>query len=355
MVHLIVTRGVGSLNTYSQKLSEHIQADLVQSDLLCPPSGLFKAVPWLQAFLQNYRFLRMLWRLSGVVHLPNQYLGKYGCYLKKPFIITVHDLIGFFDLWGHGIFKGRPKLRGNFYLNLDLRGIRKAARIIAVSQNTKRDLRKYLGIPNEKIKVIYEGIDHSIFRPRNTSPLICNPYVLYVGAEHPRKNLTLLFTAFKKLKQEKRFKNYKLVKVGEPGGDFRGPTLGIIRDLGLQGDIVFTGHVTEDLVAQYYSGAECLVSPSFYEGFGLTLLEAMACGCPVITTNVTSIPEVVGDAAITIDPKNIDMLTEKLRRVLTSEELKQKLCEEGIKRASIFSWEKTGRETMELYLEEERK
>ena len=180
----------------------------------------------------------MLNKLDGIVHLPNQHLGRYGFFLKAPYIITVHDLIRYFDFKGYGTFIHHPNRRDRFYLSLDYRGIKKAARIIAVSQTTKHDLVEHLAIPEEHISVVYEGIDHRLFKPTSRR-LVDYPYILFVGSEHPRKNLPTLLRAFKRLKEQPRFRNLKLVKVGKAGGpeiDFRSQTVHIMNSLNLNQD-----------------------------------------------------------------------------------------------------------------------
>jgi len=260
-------------------------------------------------------------------------------------------------------------------LKLDYKGVKKAARIIAVSQATKKDLIYYLGIPEERISVIYEGIDHTVFNPLAHPNKFGYPYILFVGSEHPRKNLPTLLRAFKRLDGQPQFKNLKLVKVGKAGGqeaNFREQTMEVINSLNLNSKVVFTEVISvEDLRAYYcgaqcfvlpsmyeglrayYCGAQCFVLPSMYEGFSFPPLEAMACGCPVITSDCSSLPEVVDEAAIKIPPQDVEGLATALEKVLTDQELKKSLRDKGIKRAAKFSWEQTAKETLEVYQEVE--
>jgi glycosyltransferase involved in cell wall biosynthesis len=224
-------------------------------------------------------------------------------------------------------------------------------RIIAVSQSTKDDLIHCLDIPDERISVVHEGIDHSLFRP--VSHRIYNhPYILFVGAEHPRKNFTTLLKAFSQLKSEPRLKELKLVKVGNAGGqevDFRRQTMGVVESLHLSREVIFTDFVPETDLPAYYSGAEVFALPSLYEGFGFPVLEAMACGCPVITSNTSSLPEVVGEAGIMVDPHNTDSLAQAIWRVLTDSELRDNMIRKGLEQSKRFSWEKVAEETREVY------
>ncbi len=361
MVTLVVTTGSGSMDLYAQKLSERLDVPKVYSDIYQHTSEKFN-ISWLsrealRAVLDDWNFIKMLNRLSGIVHLPNQHLGRYGNFLKMRYIITVHDLIRYFDLKGYGTYIHRPNSRDRFYLNRDYRGVTKATRIIAVSQATKRDLMNYLGIPEERIRVVYEGIDHTVFRPSLRSNNFGYPYILFVGSEHPRKNLPTLIRAFGKLKERKRFRDLKLVKVGRAGGketNFREETMKVIKSLNLEGQVVFTELISEEDLRACYCDAECFVLPSLYEGFGFPPLEAMACGSPVITSDSSSLPEVVGGAAIKVSPQDVDGLAEALQNVLTDQQLRRSLVKRGIAQAAKFSWEETAEKTLEVYKEVEK-
>ncbi len=351
----VVTVGNGSMDTYSYKLAERLDIPVVCTDIY-QKFRQSRNISWLspqaiKAIWHDWRFVRMLNRLGDIVHLPNHHLGRHGNLLKVPYIITVLDLIRYFDLKGHRTLIHHPNLRDRFYLNLDYQGIKKAKRIIAVSQATKNDLMHYLGIAEERISVVYLGVGHSLFRPVSHR-IYDNPYVLFVGTEHPRKNFITLLKAFSQLKSEPRFKGLKLVKVGKAGGqeaDFRGQTMKVIDAQGLVNEVVFTDFVPEADLPAYYSGAKVLVMPSLYEGFGLPVVEAMACGCPVITSNTSSLPEVVGEAGIMVNPNDTDSLAEVMRRVLTENKLRDDMIRKGLEQSKRFSWEKAARETLEVY------
>ncbi len=352
---LVVTTGSGSLDMYAHKLSENLGVPLLLSDIRDKITRDFNISWWsrkaVSTLWYDWCLVRTLNRLRDIVHLPNHHLGRYGNFLRVPYIITVHDLIRYFDLKGYGTFIHRPNLRDRFYLNLDYKGIKKAKRIIAISQATKRDLMHYLGIPDEQISVVYLGVDHKLFRPVSHR-IYDNPYVLFIGSEHPRKNFAGLLKAFSQLKGEPRFKDLKLVKVGKAGGsevDFRGQTMEVINTLDLVGDVIFADFVPEAELPAYYSGAEVFVLPSLYEGFGFPPLEAMACGCPVITSNTASLPEVVGEAGIMVNPYDTDSLVKAMRRVLTDSELRDDMVRKGLEQAKRFSWEKAARQTQEVY------
>ena len=310
---------------------------------------------------QLWRDLRFVVALNraggGLVHLSNHHQGRYGPFLRSPFVITVHDLIRYFDLHGSEPLIERPDLRERLLLRLDYLGIRRALRVIAVSRYTKSDLMEHLRIPEEKISVVYHGLDHGLYRPVSGPRPVPYPYVLYVGAEHPRKNAPTLLRAFSRLKRDGRFRELKLVKVGKAGDPetaFRPPVLREIERLRLKPDVVFAGFVPQERMPLYYAHAECLAFPSLYEGFGLPLMEAMACGCPVVSSNASAVPEVVGDAAITVDPLDDAALAGALRRVLTDASRRRRLIGRGLERAALFSWEKAAQETLRVYEQVER-
>ncbi len=352
---LLATTGNGSLDIYSQKLSKNLNVPVVRSDVYqkfirCRSLSWWS--PWaVRTIWHDWRFIQRLNRLGDAVHLPNHHFGRYGNFLRVPFIITVMDLIRYLDLKGYGTFVHRPNSRDRFYLNLDYKGIKKAARIIAISQATKNDLIHYLNIPEERISVVYLGVDPKVFCPV-PHRLYNHPYVLFVGSEQPRKNLVQLLKAFSWLKKETRFKDLKLVKVGEAGGeeaDFRKQTMKVINSLNLNQEVIIVDRVPESELPVYYSGAAVFVLPSLYEGFGLPPLEAMACGCPVITSNATSLPEVVGDAGIMVDPYDTDNLAKAMRQVLTNDELRADMVRKGLEQSKQFSWEKAAEQTQEIY------
>ncbi|MBA7692178.1 D-inositol-3-phosphate glycosyltransferase [subsurface metagenome] len=354
---LVTTIGIGSMDMYSHQLAENLDVPVFSTDIYqkCVRN---RNVSWLspravRTIWLDWCFVRAINKLGDIVHLPNQHLGRYASFLRVPYIITVHDLIRYFDLKGFGNFIHCPNLRDRFYLNLDYKGIKKATRIIAVSQATKSDLMHYLDIPDERISVIYEGVDRKIFQPVPHC-IYEEPYILFVGSEHLRKNFTGLVKAFSQLKGEPRFKDLKLVKLGRAGGqeaDFRGQTMEVINALGLVREVIFTEFVSGAELPAYYSGAEAFILPSFYEGFGFPPLEAMACGCPVVTSNTSSLPEVVGEAGIMVDPYDTDSLAQAIRRVLTDDKLRDDMVSKGFEQVEKFSWEETARQTLEVYNE----
>ena len=357
-VTFVATEGTGSLDKYSQKLAEHLPVPKLYTDAYSASSKLFNAPLLARASLRGMRqdlsVARLLSAQRAVLHLPTQHLGRYAHALRHPYVVTVHDLIRHCDMRasrGRPALMNPPSARDRLYLRLDYAAVRRARAVIAVSHSTKRDLVQHLGLAEDKVFVVYEGIDHSLLRPVEHR-VVDGPYVLFVGSEHPRKNFIGLLEAFRALRRDPRHRALKLVKIGSPGGPeaaFRARTLAAVRELGLERNVALIGRVEEAELPAYYSGADCLVLPSLAEGFGLPPLEAMACGCPVIVSEGGSLAEVAGGAALLIDPRDPASLVGGLRELLGDPCLRRELRERGLERAREFSWERAASETVEVY------
>lgn len=216
--------------------------------------------------------------------------------------------------------------------------------IIAVSQATKKDIMEILNIPEEKIRVIYEAVSEDVNQVKDQKIIekvkkkygLKGNYLLSVATLEPRKNLKRIIQAFALLKT----KNLKLVVAGKQGwGDFKNLS---------STNVIFTGYVSHEDKQALYSGATCFVFPSLYEGFGLPILEAMKCGCPVVTSNISSMPEVAGKAGILVDPLNVKNIAEGINQAIKD---KKELINKGFEQVKKFSWEKTARETLKIYQE----
>jgi len=326
---LIITNESSGVDRYSQEIAKRLDVKKVESRRYL-------------SLIEAYQLSRLVRRQDDIIHLPNQNFARYALFIKHPFIVTVHDVIRFYFSFA------KETITEKILLKLDIRGVKRASHIIADSQNTRTDLIKYLKIPDDRITVIYPGVDHSIFKPYSIN-LLDKPYILYVGSERPRKNLGRLFEAFAKLKGE--FPELKLVKVGISGrsGKYRRNAMRKSDSLGITKDVIFVEHTSELDLAYYYSSAALLAYPSLYEGFGLPPLEAMSCGCPVVTSNASSLSEVVSEAGIMVDPYDTDSLAQAMRQVLTDAKLRDDMIRKGLKQSKRFSWEETARQTQEVY------
>jgi len=233
----------------------------------------------------------------------------------------------------------------------------RADKVLVDSYSVKNELMDRLKVPEEKIHVVPLGVspgyrvvdNRNLIKSVKEKYGIKKDYILQVGNIEPRKNLPRLFNAFSLVK-EKTNNSYQLVNVGKKGWLYK-EIFEMLNKYGLQEDIIFTEYVPEEDLVLLYNGAELLAYPSLYEGFGLPILEAMSCGTPVITSNVSSMPEVAGKAALLIDPLNGEEIAWAIHKVLTDTELKNRLKNSGLERTAFFSWEKTARQTLEVYQE----
>jgi glycosyltransferase involved in cell wall biosynthesis len=229
--------------------------------------------------------------------------------------------------------------------------LRRADRVITISDCSKRDIVRLCGIPEEKVVVTPLAADPA-FRPDPEGTAgsavtgLPRPYILNVGTLEPRKNLEGLLRAFGAAKREGL--PHTLVVTGARGWG-RSRLAAIVEELRLEESVVFTGFVDDHDLPHLYAGADFFVYPSLYEGFGLPPLEAMACGTPVITSNVSSLPEVTGEAALLVDPRSVTDLAAAMVRLAGDASLRETLRERGLARARLFSWERTAAETLTVY------
>lgn len=289
---------------------------------------------------------RVEWLLKFDVFLaPNFIPPPTGA---RRLVVTVHDL-------AFRIIPETPSEATGRWLARLGSSLRRATRIIAVSECTKRDLIELYGVSAEKVDVIPLGVDTEIFRPPLPDAVeavrqrfgIDGPYLLFLGAIERRKNIPAIIRAFAQLDAATR---PRLVLAGgsvpwDPMASraLRSGLEFLPRDTRKR--IIITGYVSDPEKVALLGGAEALVYPSFYEGFGLPAVEAMACGTPVLTSNVSALPEVVGDAAILVDPRDDDAITEAMRQILQDESLRRRLRVAGPARAAAFRWDETARLT----------
>lgn len=237
------------------------------------------------------------------------------------------------------------------------KGAEKASKIIAVSQSTKKDIIRLLGIEKDKIIVIYEASNLGMYSRKNddisNSDIfkkysVQKPYFLYVGEKRPHKNLERLIKAFAIFKEKHDSRNISLVLTGKKYSTYH-EYITTAESLGVKDSLIFTGFIPEKYLKTIYSEAEALLLISFYEDFGIPILEAMECGIPVITSNISSMPEVAGEAALLVDPNNIQEIVEKMNNIVNSKILRKQLIERGFKRVKQFSWERTAKQTLKVY------
>ncbi len=234
----------------------------------------------------------------------------------------------------------------------------RAARVITVSEASKRDILQYFHIPESRIDVIYNAIDDRFWQPPDAENMervrqryqLNAPFILYAGNIKPHKNLERLIEAFHLLRQEPAMRDVQLLIIGDEISKYATLRRAVHRHK-LHKHVRFFGFVPHDTLAALYRLADVFVFPSLYEGFGLPPLEAMASGTPVVTSDVSSLPEIVGDAALLIDPHQPEAIADAMRRLLTDHELRAELGARGLVRAREFSWERSVRRVREIYSE----
>ncbi|HEY3290294.1 MAG TPA: glycosyltransferase family 1 protein [Anaerolineae bacterium] len=266
---------------------------------------------------------------------------------KVPTVLTIHDLTT-------TLFPQHHTRLHRLYARYSLPRMAQAATaVITDSAAVRQDVIIHLHIQPEKVHVIHLGVDHQRFHPRphaEAQQMVVQslgvklPYILTVGTLEPRKNLEMFLRAYAELPADRP----QAVIVGARGWG-ESSLLNVIQQLGLQESVHFTGFVDDALLPVLYAGAECLVYPSLYEGFGLPILEAMACGTPVIASNVSSMPEVGGAAARLFNPTEQSSLKQAILEVLSDEGQRAWMRTAGLLRADEFTWARTARQTLELY------
>lgn len=318
-----------------------------------PPRRNFKV----QDLHRSYEDLQRRW--TGADRDPREVLGPIDL-LHSPgytapsvpgikLCVTIHDMT----------FLTHPQFHTDenrsFCMVQSLRAARLADAIICVSQATAEDVRRYLHVPLDRLFVVPEAAGPEFTRLTDSRRIaetllrlgITENYLLFVGSVEPRKNLTTLLDAFARLRRKARRPEW-LVIAGGAGWRNEG-IFQRVKDLKLDDVVRFVGYVsTEDLVV-LYNACRAFVYPSLYEGFGLPVLEAMSCGAPVVTSRVSSLPEVAGDAALLVDPHDTDAVVEAISALLDDAGLRHSMRAKGLDRAAHFSWEQTARLTLEVY------
>jgi len=292
--------------------------------------------------LRKYRF--------DVVHYTHNHVPLSFWASGSKTICTVHGVASLSHPQFHSI-ASRILWRVSALLN------RRIDVVLADSNYAKEAIIQFLGVRPEKIRVIYHGVGRE-FKPQkklnetkdelDSKFGIGAPFILNVNGYRPIKNVVTLVKAFAEIK--KLGIQHKLVLVGKPI-DPSHEAMKAIMDLGLEKEVVITGYVPKKDLLKLYGLADLYVIPSFKESFGLPLLEAMACGCPVIASNVTALPEVGGDAVVFFDPYNYEELAKKMYRLLTNNELRSHFSRKALERARQFSWEKCAQEHLDVYNE----
>jgi len=278
---------------------------------------------------------------------PTSYIIPALGYRKS--VVVVHDLFSFLGL------VSRQKKATITERLAARRAFRYARKIIAISQNTKDDLMRLFNINPKKISVIYNGVDKQFIPIQNKSEIdrvlkqykLPDKFFLFVSTLEPRKNVVRLIRAYYQLSTSNQQATTKLVIVGQRGWSYQ-KIFDTVDELNLKEKVIFADYIENEDLPYLYNAALAFVLPSLYEGFGLPVLEAMACQCPMITSNVSSLPEVGGKAVLYVDPYRVDEIAKVMKKVLVNQDLRKELQQKGLERAKKFSWEKTARETLKV-------
>jgi glycosyltransferase involved in cell wall biosynthesis len=309
--------------------------------------------PW----TSSLRFRRIVREQHcDLVHIPQ--LVWMPQMLSCPYVVTVHDLLDYMYRASHG-----SAVQRGLHMYWTRRMLQKAARIFAVSNFSKNDVQRLFGIAPGKIEVVYNAID-ARFRLGHTTPddrafiaeryQVNYPFILYAGRISPHKNVVRTIEAFSALKTEllkdDKFSDLKLIIIGDEVSRHPDLRRTVIKS-GVQNDVRFLGFVPIDVLRIFYDAAKVFVFPSLYEGFGLPPLEAMAHGTPVVTSNSSSLPEVVGNAAVLVNPENVFDIMRAVHRVLLDQPLRERLKQRGYEQAQRYSWDSSVQRILQVYHE----
>lgn len=306
---------------------------------------------------RGYLALRKILRDQNcdLMHLPS--LFWLPPYLPPcPYVVTIHDVLDYMYRAANG--RG---LRSSIHFYSTRFVLRHASRIMAVSNFTKNDVARLFGIPGDRIEVIYNAIDERFMQGHATSEeqqfiaeryQVNYPFVLYAGRISPHKNLIRIIEAFSSLKAELSkddlLSDLKLIIIGDEVSRHPDLRRTVVKS-GVQNDVRFLGFVPIDVLRIFYDAAKAFVFPSLYEGFGLPPLEAMAHGTPVITSNTSSLPEVVGSGAVLVNPENVFEIRKALYRTLTDQALRDKLKLKGYEQVKRYSWESSVSRMLQVF------
>lgn len=333
------------LSRYTKELYKELlqRKDISVAIKECPaPSSFFTVIGMaigkdLNTVLKGTPLTFPKLKKDELIHCINQNLAIPLLWKKRKSIVTVHDLIPLTNT-------EKKSTSNKLLFFLIKRALRKATHIIADSHHTKNDIMKFIGYPEKKITVIPLGIDHDEFfnkkikREKNT--------ILYVGSDVKRKNIELIIKAIALLAKE--IPDIQFVKVGEAHDKvMREKLKNMATELNIEKNVIWKDYVEN--LADEYNKATVFVFPSLYEGFGFPVLEAMACGCPVISSNRTSLPELAGDAAIYVDGEDEKELATAIKSILKNKNLQRELQKKGSTQAKKFTWEKCAEETVKIY------
>jgi glycosyltransferase involved in cell wall biosynthesis len=303
--------------------------------------------------LHNFSFPRFLKHFSAhLYHIP---LNSVAWWMPKPYVLTIHDMSSL-------LFPARQDIRGTLHQERYRRGALRASRVITVSNSTRRDIEQVLHVPADRIRTIYSAPDPAFSgaldavhdRQILDRYSIHYPFILYAGTIRPQKNIPRLIEAFAVLRAElDRHPDYSGLHLVIIGDEItRNPAVRrAVAQARIESNVRFLGFVPTETLRVFYRAATLFAFPSLYEGFGLAPLEAMACGTPVVASDIPALVEAVGTAALLVSPDNVFDIARGLREILLDSERRRSLSIAGRAQAARFRWERTAREVLAIYQE----
>lgn len=339
--------------TYSTELIKNLSLiDKKNKYILYSPKSLNDKLPKLSSnfttkilpFGKLWTQVRLSWEMltntkPDILFIPAHTLPMV---MPKKTVVTLHDL-------GFKHFPGLYSSTDLNYHNWAMgHSVKHASHIIAISEFTKKDIMKYFSIDPAKITVIYEGYDQDTFKPLKDKKKPEKPYILFIGRLEDKKNIVGMIKAYEILRKEKSIK-HQFILAGSPGFGYekiQSQLLKLPEDI--RKDIILPGYISQSTYIDILKNANILFFCTFFEGFGLPPLEAMACGVPVVASNTTSIPEVCSKAALLVDPNKPFEMAAALSKIINDEGTRKALISKGLARATLFSWKKCAEKTLEV-------
>ncbi|MBX4191198.1 MAG: glycosyltransferase family 4 protein [Candidatus Doudnabacteria bacterium] len=311
-----------------------------------PKNFSVKVIPFPKFWTQIRISWEMITHPVDLLFIPASALPLWH---PKKSVVTVHDIA--YELFD-GIYTGFM----NYYQKFTSRfAVKHATKILTVSTATRNDLVRIYKTSSNKITIIPLGLSEG-FRPMSYEEvqpvldkygLVYQKYILFLGTIQPRKNIPRLVTAYEKIKNENHIEE-KLIIAGGRGWLWE-PILKKVKTAGIDGSVKYLDYIAKEDLAYLLAGAKLYTLPSIYEGFGIPALEAMASGVPTVVSDVSSLPEVVGEAGVLVDPNSVDSIADGLLRVLTDSNLRQQMIVKGLEQAKKFTWENTAKKTLEVF------
>jgi len=344
-----ITGVIRYVNEISRRLEKKVVLNKIEYNVENLKQDANKILSTLEAIKKLFEFAKEVkakMEKDAITHIVAHDLAYLLNFIPlEKNIVTCHDLM-------HLVYYRK---RFSPFWQLNIRGLKKTNRIITISNFSKNELVKYLRYPENKIDVIYHGVDHNHYYQKRSKEILKRynisaneKVILYVGTEHPRQNVSLLIEWFAEIK--KILPSIKLLKIGASQWPrAREKNEKLVSDLKLKNDVIFIDYVPEEELPLWYNSADLFMYPCSYAGFGIPPLEAMACGVPVITSNLSSLPEVVGDAGIRVNLRNKKEVINSMYRILTNENLREEMIKRGLERARMFTWEKSAQQTLGVY------